>query len=257
MGIVEEIKSGMMAMRDDVQATHLSRFFKCGVGEYGEGDKFLGVRVPQTRSLVKEYKNRVQLDDCLVLVESPWHEVRLAGFLFMIQLYNQAKKESEEMVRKVVDCYISSIRWANNWDLVDLSAPYILGDWLVTHPDCRQILNQLSDSKAGLWHQRVAMVANWMLIRNGEFDDTFRIAEKYLSHSHDLIHKASGWMLREVGKHGGNSELRGFLDKHATSMPRTMLRYAIEKFPAPERKHYLKLKKQIYPDKNSSHIADS
>lgn len=229
----------MLSMRDDAQAAHLMRFFKCGKGEYGEGDRFLGLRVPQTRTLVKEYRDRVLLDDCRELVASPWHEVRLAGFLLMVELYRQRKKRSEASAREVVDCYLSSIDRANNWDLVDLSAAYILGDWLVAHPQQREILDRLSDMEGKLWHQRVAMVATWMLIREGEFADTFRIAEKYLTHRHDLIHKATGWMLREVGKRGGDRALCDFLDRHASVMPRTMLRYAIEKFPEPKRRHYL------------------
>lgn len=235
-----EIESRMAAMRDEKQAAHLMRFFKCGKGEYGDGDRFLGIRVPQTRAIVKEYRNRVQLTDCVALVASPWHEVRLAGFLLMVELYKHLKKKSEEKAKEVVDCYLSSIDRANNWDLVDLSAAYILGDWLVTHPEERNILGRLSDLNGKLWHQRVAIVATWMLIRNVNFDDTFRIAEKYLDHTHDLIHKASGWMLREIGKRGGDAELRQFLNRHATSMPRTMLRYAIEKFPENERQHYLR-----------------
>lgn len=238
--IAKEINSKLIAMRNDAQAANHIRFFKCGKGEYGEGDKFLGLRVPQTRAIVKEYRNQVELQDCVELVMSPWHEVRLAGFLLMVEIYKLRKKESESKVREAVDCYISTIYRASNWDLVDLSAAYILGDWLVTHPAERILLDQLSDMSGHLWHQRVAIVANWMLIRNGMFNDTFRIAEKYLTHHHDLIHKSTGWMLREVGKRGGDSELRSFLNKHATLMPRTMLRYAIEKFPEPERQHYLK-----------------
>lgn len=240
--VTREIELTMHSMRDESQAIHLMRFFKCGKGEYGEGDRFLGLRVPQTRAIVKQYRKLVKLNDCVALVASPWHEVRLAGFLLMVELYNQEKKKSEEKVREVVDCYISSIERANNWDLVDLSAAYILGDWLVTHSDERKILDLLSDMDGKLWHQRVAIVANWMLIRNGIYTDTFRIARKYLSHTHDLIHKATGWMLREVGKRGGEDELREFLDRHASSMPRTMLRYAIEKFQEQDRQYYLSMK---------------
>lgn len=230
----------MMTMRDEAQAQHLMRFFKCGKGEYGEGDRFLGIKVPQTRAIVKEFRNSVELVDAVSLLASPWHEIRLAGFLLMVELYKAAKKNSDEKAREVVDCYLASIDRANNWDLVDLSAPYILGDRLVSHPEERDILDKLSGMEERLWHQRVAIVANWMLIRNGEFQDTFRIAERYLTHTHDLIHKATGWMLREVGKHGGEKELCAFLDRHARSMPRTVLRYAIERFPEPLRQHYMK-----------------
>lgn len=240
--IAEDITDKMIAMRDDVQARHLMRFFKCDKGEYGEGDCFLGIRVPVTRSIVKEYRNKVMLEDAVRLTESPWHEVRLAGFLLMVELYRSGKKQSEGSAKKVLDCYLESLGRANNWDLVDLTAAYILGDWLVSHPEDRYILDRLSDMAGCLWHQRVAIVANWMLIRNGMFDDTFRIAKIYLNHPHDLIHKATGWMLREVGKHGGIDELCLFLDDNATKMPRTMLRYAIERFPEELRMHYLKMR---------------
>lgn len=240
--VADEIELKMLLMRDDMQAAHLMRFFKCGKGEYGEGDRFLGLRVPQTRAIVKEFRYRTKLPDCVKLVSSPWHEVRLAGFLLMVELYKQWTKKSEKGAKEVVDCYIASIDRANNWDLVDLSAAYILGDWLVIHPEERNILDRLSEMNGKLWHQRVAIVANWMLIRNGEFRDTLRIAERYLSHPHDLIHKATGWMLREMGKRGGDLELRQFLDRHATSMPRTMLRYAIEKFTPEQRQYYMNLK---------------
>lgn len=238
---MKSIESQIFALRDEVQARHLMRFFKCGKGEYGEGDRFLGVRVPQTRSIVKEYGKTVELTDSLAMLKSPWHEVRLAGFLLMIEIYKRSKRKSEEDARIVVDAYLSSLDRANNWDLVDLSAGYILGDYLVNHPRNRDILDKLAALEGKLWHQRVAIVATWTMIRAGIFDDTFRIAEDYLTHPHDLIHKATGWMLREVGKRGGDSELRDFLNAHASAMPRTMLRYAIEKFPEEERQHYLKI----------------
>lgn len=240
--IATEIEERMIAMRDKKQEQHLMRFFKCGKGEYGEGDQFLGLRVPQTRAIVKEYRNQVEIKDTLQLINSLWHEIRLAGFLLMEELYKQSKKVSDGNAKEIVDLYLSSLDRANNWDLVDLSAPYILGDWLVNHPEERNILDQLSEMDGKLWHQRVAMVANWMLIRNEEYADTFRISEKYLTHTHDLIHKATGWMLREVGKRGGVKELCEFLDRHSPIMPRTMLRYAIEKFPEPQRRHYQNLK---------------
>lgn len=227
-------------MQNETQAKHLMRFFKCGKGEYGEGDQFLGLRVPQTRAIVKEYRKKAKLNDAVKLTESPWHEIRLAGFLLMIDKYTQAKKYSENLCQKIVNTYLESIEKSNNWDLVDLSAPYILGDWLVTHPEQRYILNNLSGMEEKLWHLRVAIVATYTLIRNGDFIETFQLAEKYISHPHHLVHKATGWMLREIGKRGGGKQLREFLDKYATTMPRTMLRYAIEKFPENERQYYLK-----------------
>lgn len=241
--IAELIERRMTGLANEVQAAHLMRFFKCGKGEYGEGDMFLGLRVPQTRAIVKEFKREVTLRDCVALLASCWHEVRLAGFLLMVELYKEGKKNSEDEARKVVDCYVASLHRANNWDLVDLSAGYILGDWLVRHADRRGILYELAEMSGCLWHQRVAIVATFMLIRNGVFEDTLRIAEMYLTHKHDLIHKATGWMLREMGKRGGLPELCHFLDTHASTMPRTMLRYAIEKFPEQERQYYLRMGK--------------
>lgn len=237
--IANEIESKMIGLRNDAQALHLMRFFKCGKGEYGEGDQFLGLRVPQTRAFVKEYSKKVALSDAERLVCSPWHEVRLAGFLLMIELYRQAKKESEIKSGEVVKIYLEAIDRANNWDLVDLSAEYILGDWLIDHSDERTLLDSLSEMNERLWHQRVAIVATFALIRKGEFQDTLRIAKRYLTHPHDLIHKATGWMLREIGKRGGEKELRDFLNDFSAVMPRTMLRYSIEKFPEEERKYYL------------------
>lgn len=232
-------------MRNDEQATHLMRFFKCGKGEYGEGDRFLGLRVPQTRAIVKEYRRVATLPDVRQLVCSPWHEVRLAGLLLMVECYKGAVKSGDKSARDVVNSYIAILDRVNNWDLVDLSAPYILGDWLVSHPDERHIVHELSEMSGRLWHQRVAIVATWMMIRCEEYADTFEIATKYLTHHHDLIHKATGWILREVGKRGGDKELRVFLDHHATHMPRTMLRYTIEKFPDEERHYYMNLGKII------------
>lgn len=237
------IESELVALADEAQGRHLMRFFKCGPGEYGEGDRFLGLRVPQTRAVVKRWSREVSLDDCRRLVASQWHEVRLAGFLLMIEIYKAVKKKKELAgMRHIVDIYLGEIEHGNNWDLVDVVCPKILGDWLVSHPEERGVLDELAAMEGRLWHQRVAMVSNWTLICAGEFADTFRIAEKLLSHPHDLIHKAAGWMLREVGKRGGLAELKVFLDRHAAAMPRTMLRYAIERFPEPERQYYLKLR---------------
>ncbi len=236
----KEIEEVMIQMGDEKQAAHLMRFFKCAPGQYGYGDRFLGIRVPDTRSLVKECRNLVGIDDAVGLVKSEWHEVRLAGFLFLIELYKKAvKSKDNQTIDKLVTIYINLIPYGNNWDLVDLVAPKILGDYLVSHPEKRKILDELSDMTDSLWHQRVAIVATWTLLCHGIYDNTLKIAGKYLNHKHDLIHKASGWMLREMGKRGGEKELRAFLDSHATSMPRTMLRYSIERFQESDRQYYL------------------
>ncbi|MDE6378836.1 MAG: DNA alkylation repair protein [Muribaculaceae bacterium] len=239
----KEIEEAMIQMGDEKQAAHLMRFFKCAPGEYGYGDRFLGIKVPQTRAIVKECRNLVGIEDAVGLIKSDWHEVRLAGFLFLIELYKKAiKAKDKQTVDKIVNVYIDHIPFGNNWDLVDLVAPKILGEYLVDHPEKRKILDDFSKMSDSLWHQRVAIVATWTLICKGIYEDVTRISKKYLNHSHDLIHKASGWMLREMGKRGGEKELRDFLDSYATSMPRTMLRYSIERFPEQERQYYLKKK---------------
>ena len=241
--ITTEIIDRLKALASEAEARHLMRFFKTGPGEYGEGDRFLGVRVPLTREIVKEYKKRVNEDDIRPLLESEFHEVRLTGFLLLIELYKQAKRRKNPLeVRGFVDLYLTYIDRGNNWDLVDMVAPKILGDYLITHPGERTLLHQLAEMDGRLWHQRVAMVSNWTLIRAGVYDDALLIAERFLTHRHDLIHKASGWMVREVGKHGGMDLMLDFLDRHAAHMPRTMLRYAIEQLPEPQRRHYMTLK---------------
>ncbi|MDE5813207.1 MAG: DNA alkylation repair protein, partial [Muribaculaceae bacterium] len=203
----KEIEDVMVQMGDEKQAAHLMRFFKCAPGEYGYGDRFLGLKVPQTRAIVKECRNLVGIEDAVELIKSDWHEVRLAGFLFLIELYKKAVKAKDmESIEKVVNVYIDHIPYGNNWDLVDLVAPKILGEYLVDHPEKRNILDDFSKMSDSLWHQRVAIVATWALICKGIYEDVTRISKKYLNHSHDLIHKASGWMLREMGKRGGEKE---------------------------------------------------
>ena len=226
----------MEGMGDAVQAAHLCRFFKTGKGEYGEGDRFLGIRVPATRSILREFRQEVEIADIDRLLMSGWHEIRLAGFLLLVEIFKRSKDK-----RPVVDYYLSVIDRGNNWDLVDLVAPKILGEWLLAHPRERSLLYELAGMDGSLWHQRVAVVACWTLIRGGEFGDTLRLAELLMGHKHDLIHKATGWMLREVGKRGGMPELLLFLDRHAARMPRTMLRYSIEKLSMEERARYMSL----------------
>ena len=226
----------MEGMGDAVQAAHLCRFFKTGKGEYGEGDRFLGIRVPATRSIVREFRQEVEIADIDRLLMSGWHEIRLAGFLLLVEIFKRSKDK-----RPVVDYYLSVIDRGNNWDLVDLVAPKILGEWLLAHPRERSLLYELAGMDGSLWHQRVAVVACWTLIRGGEFGDTLRLAELLMGHKHDLIHKATGWMLREVGKRGGMPELLLVLDRHAARMPRTMLRYSIEKLSMEERARYMSL----------------
>lgn len=240
--LAKEIEEVMTSMGDEVEASHLMRFFKCKPGQYGWGDRFLGIRVPRTRALVKELRNDVGIEDAVALVQSQWHEVRLAGFLFLIELYKKAvRTRDNEKIEKIVSTYLALISCGNNWDLVDVIAPKILGDYLVCRPERRIVLDELAARTDSLWHQRVAIVVTWKLITQGIYEDTLRIARKYLNHPHDLIHKATGWMLREVGKRGGKAELTDFLDQYASTMPRTMLRYSIELLPYHERQHYMKL----------------
>ncbi len=232
--IGKEIERRLLALKNDEEAKHLSRFFKTGHGEYGEGDKFLGIRVPVTRSIVKNFRGEGEIDDILYLTGNEYHEIRLAGFLLLIDKYKYSVDK-----KSIVELYLNLIDRGNNWDLVDVIAPKILGDYLVKHVDERYLLNQLAAMKNKLWHQRVAIVSCHPLICNYDYEDTLAISELYLTHKHDLIHKATGWMLRETGKHGGIKELLEFLDLHASIMPRTMLRYAIELFNPELKWHYM------------------
>ncbi len=203
---------------DEEKKLVLPRFFKTGKGEYGEGDKFLGVIVPETRKVAKANKD-ASYELIEALLESEWHECRLCALLILIEKY---KKTPEEAVQ----FYLCHLKGINNWDLVDLSAPYILGDYLVNRND-RQILYTLAKSP-DMWAQRIAIVSTLMLIRNGQYTDTIALAEHFMTTRHDLIQKATGWMLREVGKRD-EPLLVSFLEANSTRMPRTMFRYAIEK----------------------------
>ncbi len=219
-------------MADSSRAASSGRFFKTGPGDYGEGDQFLGVTVPQTRSLLPRSDN---LSDAgmLSLLHSPWHEERLLALLILVRRFQKAA--SEPTRDAYVQIYLANTRWVNNWDLVDSSAPQILGMWLLRRK--RAVLGRLADSES-LWEQRISIIATQALIRDGQFEDTLRLCEHFLTHPHDLMHKACGWMLREVGKRD-EAVLKRFLSQHAAKMPRTLLRYAIEKFPQAERRRYL------------------
>ena len=219
------------------KAKILSSFFKTGPGEYGEGDRFVGITVPANRAISRLHAFD-PLEDIKEMLDSPIHEFRLAGLLALVERYKKSKKNPDEQ-KRIVDFYLDNMHKCDNWDLVDLSAPYILGEHLMKHPD-EELLTRLSLSPT-LWIQRIAIVATHPMIRSGKFDTTLRLAEQYIAHKHDLIHKATGWMLREVGKHGGMTTLTAFLDKHAPSMPRTMLRYSIEKMQPQQRTKYMKL----------------
>lgn len=241
-----EIEECLMREGNEVQRKNLMRFFKTGKGEYGEGDLFIGLTVPQTRLVVKEAKGKVCLEEIEKLLYSGWHECRLAGFLLLVEEMKSAlpKKNDKQEVQKalrreeIAKFYIRHARQANNWDLVDMSCPKILGYYLVYNPKKIHILHEMSVSD-NLWVQRISMVANWMLIRNGFFQPALDISDRLLSHSHDLIHKAVGWMLREVGKRD-KQLLVYYLTRNHAKMHRTTLRYAIEKFPEAERRAWLR-----------------
>ena len=223
--IIKELRE----LSDDEKKTLLPRFFKTGKGEYGEGDRFLGVIVPNTRKVAKNHKDSPYIV-IEMLLESEWHECRLCALLMLIEKY---RKEPDEAVH----FYLTHTKGINNWDLVDLSAPYILGDYLKDKTD-RNVLYDLAGSSV-MWERRIAVVSTLMLIRHGQFDDTIRLAEALIDSKHDLMQKSIGWMLREVGKRD-KGLLVQFIEKHKHEMPRTVLRYAIEKFPEPERREFMR-----------------
>lgn len=228
----EEIQKELEAYIDPVKREYLPRFFKTGKGQYGEGDKFLGVVVPNTRIVAKRHKDE-PFEVMAELLQSEWHECRLCALLMMVERF---KKCDETGRREIYQFYLLQTERINNWDLVDLSAPYIVGEYL--KDKSRGDLYRLAESSL-LWEQRIAVVATATLIRNNDFIDILRLSERLLNHEHDLMRKAIGWMLREMGKRDKDLLVQ-FLDRFHKQMPRTMLRYSIEKMSEEERKHYMK-----------------
>jgi 3-methyladenine DNA glycosylase AlkD len=231
-----------MTRRNPEQAAHLARFFKTGPGQYGEGDCFLGLKVPITRSLIKPYQGRLSLDDFVALLASEWHEVRLGTLLLMAERAQAlAKARDVGALRQLMAMYDRHLERANNWDLVDLSVRDILGSyWQAAQPsdeEIRHLLLAWADS-GNLWRERAAMIATHARQRMGSFDETFWLAERFIAHPHDLMHKAVGWMLREAGKRDIGA-LRAFLVQFHRHLPRTALRYAIEHMGADERKKWM------------------
>ena len=247
MKTAKEIITYMESLRNEEQRQVLMRFFKTGPGEYGEGDEFLGLKVPQTRQIVK-MAGDTPLDEVPELLKSRWHEVRLCGLLLLVEKFAKlAKKrlENDETAiqgrDEIVKMYLQHAECANNWDLVDLSAPKILGHWLLLPTrlgDKRGIVDGLAASP-NLWRQRMSIVCTWKTTQQGDPSWCLRYAEWHLHHQHDLMHKAVGWMLREMGKRCSMDLLRQFLEQHAHEMPRTALRYAIEQMCDDERKYWL------------------
>lgn len=226
-----EIQTELEQFIDPVKREYLPKFFKTGKGQYGEGDKFLGIVVPNTRLVAKQYKNE-PFEVAAELLQSEWHECRLCALLMMVERF---KKSDEKGRKQIYEFYLSQTKRINNWDLVDLSAPYIVGEYL--KDKSREDLYRLAASSL-LWEQRIAVLATATLIRNNDFIDIIRLSELLLQHKHDLMQKAIGWMLREMGKRD-KELLVQFLEQFSKVMPRTMLRYSIEKFTEEERRYFM------------------
>lgn len=227
-----DVRAALAAVATPERAAASQRFFKTGKGQYGEGDRFWGVTVPEQRKIARAFA-ALPLGQLSKLLESPMHEERLTGLFILVRRYQKGEAATKQ---EAFDFYLRHLGRVNNWDLVDSSAPYIVGGHLLTRDRAR--LDRLAKSK-NLWERRVAMISTLAFIAEGEHQDTFRLARTLLGDEHDLMHKAVGWMLREVGKRVDPELLRGFLRQHAQAMPRTALRYAIEHFGPAERKAWL------------------
>ena len=254
MGLsAKEIISQMESLQNETQRIILMSFFKTAPGQYGFGDEFLGLKVPQTRSIVRSVAIDLSLDEVPELLLSRWHEVRLCGLLVLVERFKKLStkrmENNENAIQgrdAIVDMYLRYAKLANNWDLVDLSAPEILGHWLLLPTrlgDKTKVIDQLAGSSC-LWEQRMSMVCTWKTTQQGDPSWCLRYAEKHLLHPHDLMHKAVGWMLREMGKRISMDLLREFLRQHVHEMPRTTLRYAIEKMDEKERKEWMNMDKR-------------
>lgn len=232
-------------MADERQARQMLRFFKTAPGEYGEGDRFLGLRNPQVRAVVKEAWRLTPLSEAAKLVTSPLHEVRLSGLLIMVEQYLQAKKKKDtSLMSEIFDTYLALHPHINNWDLVDLSAIKIVGNHEASNRGIPPMDEWIEPTAHTMWQQRIAMVSTWMLTRHGRPDVCMRRAGVLVSSPHDLLHKAAGWMLREVWKKGYRDELRDFLEGHVAAMPSVMLSYACEQMPVTERRRWQSLRKK-------------
>lgn len=253
MTTAKDIITYMESLRDDKQRENLMRFFKTAPGQYGYGDEFLGMKVPQTRQIVVAAAKDFPLSEVPELLMSQWHEVRLCGLLILVWKYEKLSTkrltDDANAIRlrdEILTMYLQYAERANNWDLVDLSVPKILGHWLMLPSNLGdrdykiKVLDELAASDC-LWKQRMSIVCTWKTSQLGDPSWCLRYAEIHLHHPHDLMHKAVGWMLREMGSRISMDLLRDFLRQHASTMPRTALRYAIEKMPVPERKEWMEI----------------
>ena len=225
--ITKTITSELQALTNAEKREIFPRFFKAGKGEYGEGDRFLGVTVPNIRAIAKLHKD-ISIEEIWELIQSEWHEVRLCALIIMVE---KSKKKDEVLRKELFNLYLSQTKRINNWDLVDLSCRFIVGEYLLDKS--RDILYQLAQSPL-LWDNRIAIVSTYAFIRKGQLEDTYALSDLMMQHPHDLMHKAIGWMLREAGKRD-SERLYDYVMSHRADMPRTMLRYAIEKFSPKER----------------------
>lgn len=230
--VIDDVRAELAAAADPQKAAGLGRYLQTGIGGYAEGDQVLGVSVPAQRKVVGRHWRALSLDDVAALLRSPWHEERLTALFVMVRKFETGGQDER---RAVVDLMLANTARINNWDLVDSSAPYILGPWLLDRDS--SVLDRLADSEL-VWNRRIAIIATAAFIRADRFGRTLELAERLLHDDHDLIHKAVGWMLREVGNRDQAVE-EAFLARHYAGMPRTMLRYAIEKLPPERRRAYL------------------
>lgn len=222
----------LLSLKNDELAQHLIRFFKTGKGQYGEGDKFLGIRAPKTREIAKKYYKTTPLTEIQRMLDNPYHEIRLCALLMMVFIYEKTDRKEE-----IVNLYLKNTKNINNWDLVDNTAHKIIGAHYIKTKNPK-IIKKLAESNH-LWSERIAVVAQWSIVKTKEYALLLDLCEKFLTHRHDLMHKAVGWMLREAGKQD-EAVLLGFLDKHCKTMPRTALRYAIERLSPGLRQYYMK-----------------
>lgn len=242
MDIVDEVTSDLLKHGSPPAGAmeNMLRFFKTQPGGYGEGDRFLGIKVPPIRIVATAYKS-LSLDQIALLAQSQWHEVRLCAAIILANRVTP-KRTPDAKMREVYKFYLAHTKAWNNWDIVDLSCRQVVGGYLLRFPKERTILAKLASS-SNIWERRIAVVSTWQFIREGQFADTLAIATRLLDDNHDLIHKATGWMLREVGKRDENV-LKKYLDTYASKMPRTALRYAIERLTSGDKARYMAIKKQ-------------